>query len=126
MSLEREGFWRGKKKAKRKSNLRINSKEGKQTFPQTNKITANEKISLLRLKSNHRKDFIVTRRNMIATRERRGLSASWLPCGCRGLELSRRDAVRKGRNQTQSLPKTEPERQLWVLQVQVPWKHCSG
>lgn len=99
MSLEREGFWRGKKKAKRKSNLRINSKEGKQTFPQTNKITANEKISLLRLKSNHRKDFIVTRRNMIATRERRGLSASWLPCGCMGLEragemLSGREGIK--------------------------------
>lgn len=109
MSLEREGFWREKKKEKRKSNLRINSKERKQTFPQTNKITANEKISLLRLKFNHRKDFIVTRRNMIATPERRGLSASWLAYGCRDLVLSRRDGVRKGRNQTQSLPKTEPE-----------------
>lgn len=64
----------GKKKEKRKSNLRINSKEGKQTFPQTNKISANEKVSLLRLKFNHRKDFIVTRRIIITTQERRGLS----------------------------------------------------
>lgn len=83
MSLEREGFWRGKKKEKRKSNLRINSKAGKRTFPQTNKISANEEISLLRLKFNHRKDFIVMRRNIITTRERRGLCASRLAHGCR-------------------------------------------
>lgn len=71
MSLEREGFQRKKKEKKGKkeseSNLRINSKEGKQTFSQTNKISANEKMRLLRLKFNHRKDFIVTRRIIITT-----------------------------------------------------------
>lgn len=56
-----------KEKGKKESNLRINSKEGKQTFPQTNKISVNEKMSLLRLKFNHRKDFIVTRRIIITT-----------------------------------------------------------
>lgn len=95
--MKERDFGGEKKKEKRKSNLRINSKEGKQTFPQTNKISANEKISLLRLKFNHRKDFIVTRRIIITTQERRGLSASQLACGCRSLVLSRRDGVRKGR-----------------------------
>lgn len=96
MSLEREGFWRGKKE-KKESNLRINSKEGKQTFPQTNKISANEKMSLLRLKFNHRKDFIVTRRIIITTRKRGGFSASQPACGRWSPVLSRRDGVGEGR-----------------------------
>lgn len=45
MSVEREGF--EKKKKRRKSNLRINSKRKMRTFPQTNKISANEEMNLL-------------------------------------------------------------------------------
>lgn len=67
MSLEREGFWRGKKKKGKKSNFRIDSKEEKQMLPQTNKISTNGKMNLLRVKFNHRTDFIVTRRIIITT-----------------------------------------------------------
>lgn len=52
---------------KKKSNLRTNSKEEKQTWLHTNKIIASEKINLLRLKFNHRVDLIVTRRIIITT-----------------------------------------------------------
>jgi len=61
------GILEAKEKKKKESSLRINSNEVKQTFPQTNKISANEKMSPLRLKFNHRKDFIVTRRIIITT-----------------------------------------------------------
>lgn len=104
MSLEREGFLREKKKEKRESNFRINSKEGKQPFPQTNKISANEKMSLLRLKFNHRKGFIVTKRILITAQKRRGFSASQPVRGCRSLVLSRRDGVREGRVGRSSCP----------------------
>lgn len=57
----------GEKKKGKKSNFRIDSKEEKQTLPQTNKISTNGKMNLFRVKFNHRTDFIVTRRIIITT-----------------------------------------------------------
>lgn len=57
----------GEKKGKKESNFRIDSKEGKQTLLQTNKISTNGKMNLLRVKFNHRMDFIVIRRIIITT-----------------------------------------------------------
>lgn len=65
--MKERDFGGKKKKRKKESNFRIDSKEEKQTLPQTNKISTNGKMNLFRVKFNHRTDFIVTRRIIITT-----------------------------------------------------------